>query len=252
MKNIKWYLDDNEIEMFQSSEIQPLFLDHTPNEFKWALGKLIKLEYSKIGKDKYCRNTFRDEYVIGGFLTSDATIAYWSALNIYGLTEQFPNKIYVQTTKKKTNKLVFGVEYQFIRVHPKKMTGIVKRGIGSHRFRITDMEKTILDCFDKVEYSGGFAELIRALVRTKINASNMIAHSEAIGNKAAVKRIGYLAELFEKKGFKQFIAHTKKQKSKNFDLLDVYGNKTGKYNSDWNLILNIEKKDLLEIGNSIY
>ncbi len=249
---IKNYLDENQIEIFNTNELKKQFGKINNKEFIYELYKIIDLEYSKIENEKYCRNTFRNEYVIGNYLTSDAVIAYWSALNIHGLTEQFPQKVYVQTTKKKDNTEIFGIKYQFVKVRADKMTGIVKSGIGSNQFRITDIEKTIVDCFDLPDYSGGFMELIRAFKRTNLSSLKMIEYLEAVNNKAITKRIGYLAELFNKSGFKQLIKYAKKQKSKNYDLFDIYGYKEGNYNKEWHLILNINDKDLIAIANSIY
>jgi predicted transcriptional regulator of viral defense system len=252
VNNVKQYLDENQIDIFYIKDLKNKFKTIAYKEFRHALSKIIDFEYTKVENGKYCRNTFRDEYVIGNYLTSDATIAYWSALNIHGLTEQFPNKVYVQTTKKKKNTEIFGVYYQIVKVHPNKMTGIIKSGIGSHQFRITDIEKTFIDCFDLINYSGGFMELIRAFKRTKLNAQKMLEYSQALNNKAINKRIGYLAELFNKKGFKQFIKYAKEKKSKNYDLFDIYGYDEGKYNSEWRLRLNISNENLMDIVNSIY
>jgi len=251
-QEIKNYLDENQIEIFNTNKLKKQFDKINNKDFYYALYKIIDLEYSKIEDGKYCRNTFRNEYVIGSFLTSDAVIAYWSALNIYGLTEQFSNKVYVQTKKKKKNREIFGVNYQFVKIRPNKMIGIVKSGVGTNQFRITDIEKTIIDCFDLPNYSGGFMELIRAFKRTKLSSQKMIEYLSVVNNKAITKRIGYLAELFNKTGFKQFIKYAKKQKSKNYDLFDIYGYKEGNYNKEWHLILNINNKDLLDIANSIY
>jgi len=249
---IKKYLEENQVDIFVMSNLKNKLSAYNTQDLEFVLRQIIDLDYTKIEKGKYCKNTFRNEYAIGNHLTSDAVIGYWSALNIHGLTEQFPNKVYVQTQKNKTNTEIFGVNYQFIKVRPYKMTGIIKTGIGTNQFRITDIEKTIIDCFDLPNYSGGFMELIRALNRTKLSSKKMINYLEAINNKAVIKRIGYLVELFDKKGFKQLIKYAKKQKSKNYDLLDIYGSNEGKYNTEWRLKLNIDKEDLLEIANSIY
>lgn len=49
-----------------------------------------------VEKGKYCRHNFRDEYVIGYYLSSkEGAIAYWSALNIHGLTKQISNTVFV-------------------------------------------------------------------------------------------------------------------------------------------------------------
>lgn len=249
---IKQYLDENQIDIFYVHDLKKVFPGYDIRELEAALRMFIDYEFVKIERGKYCRNTFRDEYVIGNYLTSDAVIAYWSALNIHGLTEQFPNKVYIQTSKKKPDTEIFGVNYQFVKVRPNKMTGIEKFGAGTNQFRITDIEKTIIDCFDLLNYSGGFMELIRAFKRTKLNTKKMLSYSEALNNKAIIKRMGYLAELFNKIGFKQFVKYAKKQKSKNYDLFDIYGYDEGKYNAEWRLRLNMDREDLLDIANSIY
>lgn len=249
---VKRYLDENQIDFFCINEIFQQFQGYDKRRLNYAIHTIVNLEYTQIEKGKYCRNTFRNEYVIAQILIDDAVIAYWSALNIHGLTEQFPNKVFVQTSKKKANKEVFGVQYQFVKVRPHKMIGYYNSGVGSNQFKITDIEKTIADCFDLVQYSGGFMELIRAFYRTKLNTEKLINYSEAVANKAAVKRMGFLAELLEKKGMKQFIKFAKKYKSDNYDLFDKQGYDEGVHISDWKLKLNMEKAEIIDIANSIY
>ena len=52
---------------------------------------------SRIERGKYCLANFRDENVIGSFISGDGAVAYWSTLNYQGLTEQFPNVVFMQT-----------------------------------------------------------------------------------------------------------------------------------------------------------
>ncbi len=252
-REIKEYLDNNQIDVFNRAELYNYFKGTGLHEFEKALRGVVKNEpYLMIEKGKYCRYTFRNEYVIGNALTDDATIGYWSAMNIHGLTEQFPNRVYIQTTKNKINKEVFGVEYKFIRIRTTKRTGIIKMGMGNHQFRITDIEKTIVDCFDLPQYSGGFSELIRAFNKTKINARNLIHYCEKINNIAAIKRLGFLAELLEKKELKSFIKYAGKKTNKKYSQFDVFGFNEGKFDSKWKLRLNIPEEEIFEIANSIY
>jgi len=136
-------------------------------------------------------------------------LAYWSALNAHGLTEQFPNKVFIQTPKPKRNKTVFGTSYKFVIAATSKITGILTQGQGNIKYWITDIEKTIVDCFDLPEHSGGYAELIRAFNRTKLTSDKMITYCMAIDNFAATKRMGFLSELLEKKGLTAFIRYAK-------------------------------------------
>jgi predicted transcriptional regulator of viral defense system len=48
-------------------------------------------------KGKYTLN----EFIIGSLLLNPYCVAYCSALNFYGLTEEFPNTVFLQTTSRK-------------------------------------------------------------------------------------------------------------------------------------------------------
>ena len=62
----------------------------------------------------------------------------------------------------KQRKTVFGVSYHFVKVKPNKATGYEKSGVGN-AFKITGVEKTIVDCFDLPQYSGGYAGSTRSI-----------------------------------------------------------------------------------------
>ena len=118
---------------------------------------------SRIERGKFCRANFRNENVIGAFVVNEDTVAYWSALNLHGLTEQFANIIFIQTTHRKKNKVLLGTAYKFISITAHKRTGITWNGYGNAKYPLTDIKKTIIDCFDQPQYSGGYAELIHAV-----------------------------------------------------------------------------------------
>jgi predicted transcriptional regulator of viral defense system len=204
----------------------------------------------RLERGKYCRSTFRDELVIGTFLVHDSAIAYWSALNLYGLTEQFPNTVFIQTTCKKNPISVFGTKYQFIKINSQKRVGITYNGYGNYKYPITDVEKTILDCFDLPQYSGGYAELIRAFYHVKLNAEKLISHSVSINNIAAIKRICFLSELFNKKELLPFIEFARTKVNRTYNLFDPFGENIGKPDCKWYLRLNLSEEVIMNIVQS--
>lgn len=209
--------------------------------------RLCKREPAKIyrlEKGKYIVRNFRNEHVIGSFLANGGTIAYWTALNLHGLTVQFPNIIFVQSDKQKQDKNIFGVDYKFVTVKPEKIIGIEQQGYGNNSFRITDKEKTIVDCFDLPRYSGGYNELIQAYLTTDLDEKKMIAYCKAINNIAATKRMGFLSENYRNKNLREFEAYALSTVNRKYDLLDPSDTKSGKYHSKWKLILNIENDRL--------
>lgn len=245
-------LDEHELDIFTEQTFYRETKQHLRNWMPQLRTLIRNGLINIIEKGRYCRHNFRNEYVIGNFLTEDGVIAYWTALNLHGLTEQFPNTIFVQTAKQKNATTVFGVTYKFIKVKRTKMTGIEKQGYGNNQFRITDKEKTILDCFDLPEYSGGFEELVRAFVTTALNAEKMIAYCEAVNNISAIKRMGYLSELFKKEKFESFIAYALTKVNERYSLFDAAGRNEGAHINKWRLRLNISEQNILAIANNLY
>ncbi|MEZ4799626.1 MAG: hypothetical protein R2809_07615 [Flavobacteriales bacterium] len=207
---------------------------------------------SRIERGKYCSANFRDENVIGCFLVPDGAVAYWSALNLHGLTEQFPNTVFIQTTRIKKDKTVFGVNYQFVKIKVTKRTGIEKQGTGNYTYRLTVKEKTIVDCFDLPQYSGGYSELIRAFSQTDIDQTKLIQYCKAIGNLSVVKRLAFLTELLEKPKMRQFLKYAEGEVNPRYVLMDPFGEEVGAFNSKWKLRLNISEAELLDICNKQY
>jgi predicted transcriptional regulator of viral defense system len=245
-------LDEYEIDIFHLEEIETE-LNRKFDNINEILENLVHKGFlSRIERGKFCKAAFRDENVIGTFIVKKGVVAYWSALNLHGLTEQFPNTVFIQTPHKKSDKSIFGVNYKFIRIAEEKRMGIIKEGYGNHSYFMTDVEKTIVDCFDLPQYSGGYAELIRAFSIAQLSGEKMIAYCRAINNIAATKRIGFLAELFEKKGFKSFIRFAKDCVKDSYNPFDPQGKDSGSFNAEWKLRLNISKEALFDIANKQY
>jgi len=246
------YLEEEDLLVFEIKNLKVALnlSNRVINEI--AENLVIKGFLTRIERGKYCRANFRDENVIGTFLAKESAVAYWSALNLYGLTEQFPNKIFIQTTQLKKAVEFAGITYQFIKIQPNKRTGIVFNGYGNYKYPITDIEKTIVDCFDLPQYSGGFAELIRAFYNTKLNVQKLINYCNAVNNIAVIKRLGFLAELFEKKNLNRFVKFAKSKVNRSYNLFDIFGENTGEPNNDWYLRMNLSKENILGIVQNQY
>lgn len=237
-------LDEQELDIFSAQTFEEglgeLLDDWMPQLRSLVRKGLIDI----IEKGKYCRHNFRNEYVIGNYLAPGGAIAYWSALNLHGFTEQIPNTVFVQTTKLKRDKTVFGTRYRFIKIKQDKFTGIETFGYGNHAYRITDPEKTITDCFDLPQYAGEFPGIIRAFVNQSWNEQKLIEYATKIDNAAATKRMGYLAELF-KLPLPAFIRYAQSKVTKTISLFDNTGKDEGTYITSWGLRLNLTEETIL-------
>jgi len=183
------------------------------------------------------------EFVIGSTLIEPYSIAYWSALNYYGLTEQIPTTVFLQTTARKKNQdiKVFGVEYQIIKIKKEKMFGIRKEWIEERPINITDREKTIIDCLDKPQYCGGIIEVAKALKNNTFDHKKLSSYAQRIGNSGVLRRLGYLCELLNIK------IKLPKLNIRNYLLLDPTMPEKDNKNARWRLIINLDDKMLGEL-----
>ncbi|MEO8146134.1 MAG: hypothetical protein ABI723_00790 [Bacteroidia bacterium] len=91
-------LDIYEVDIFSIGEIEKK-LKTTFENLNEVIENLVhKGILLRIERGKYCKPNFKDELAIATMLVSDAVVAYWSALNIHGLTEQISNTVFVQTS----------------------------------------------------------------------------------------------------------------------------------------------------------
>ncbi len=187
-------------------------------------------------KGKYTVN----EFVIGSSLVKPCCIAYWSALHHYGFTEQIPNSVFIQTTaRKKKQKIdVFGIRYEIIRVKPEKFFGVRSEWIEEMQVGITDKEKTIADCLDKPQHCGGIIEAAKAFKSENLNTKKLAGYAVKIGNSGAVRRLGYLCDIFNWK------IELPKIEARNYLLLDPAMPAKGSRNSKWKLIVNIDESEM--------
>jgi predicted transcriptional regulator of viral defense system len=176
------------------------------------------------------------EFVIASYLVEPSAISYWSALHHYGLTEQIPGTVFVQTPVRKKKHLmeIFGVNYQIVRVKEEKFFGVRKEWIEEMPVSITDKEKTIIDCLDKPHYAGGIIEVAKALKTGSLNCNQLSEYALKIDNFAVVRRLGYLCE---RMGIPMNLPLPP---SKKYLLLDPTMPATGKNDPKWRLVINHE------------
>lgn len=179
------------------------------------------------------------EFIIGSLLVKPSAMAYWSALNYHGFTEQIPNTVFVQTTarKKRQDLRIFGVRYKIVRIKPEKFFGIEKVWIEEFQVPITDREKTVVDCLDKPRYCGGIIEVAKAF-REELEAEKLREYALRMNNSAVIRRLGYLCDYFGVN------IDLPKPKTRNYILLDPTMPRKGNVDSKWRVTVNVELEGL--------
>ena len=135
--------------------------------------------------------------VIASHLIEPAAVAYWSALHYWQMTEQIPRITFVQSTKRKRPVEIQGMPFQFVTVKDDRFFGIAERQVNDKKFKLTDREKTLIDCADRPDLSGGIAQLSQALKNeySQVDWAKVDDYFERWGGGTVVKRIGYLVDV---------------------------------------------------------
>ncbi|MEW6002148.1 MAG: type IV toxin-antitoxin system AbiEi family antitoxin [Nitrospirota bacterium] len=205
-------------------------------------GKYFLIPLSVDATKPYTQNQF----LIASNLVYPYYVGLWSMLHYYGYTEQLINTIFIISPKRKKDFTLSGVNYKFVKTSARKMFGLTKIEIDGMAVQVSDKEKTILDCLDHPEYCGGITEVVKGIwiAREELDFDRILNYVRKLGNSAVAKRLGYLLETL---GIDKKISteNLKKIIKKGFSPLDPLLPKKGRYNTPWNLLVNITKEELL-------
>jgi predicted transcriptional regulator of viral defense system len=127
-------LEESEIQYFRISEIEK----RLQTNFKNINEVVENLEHKKllkrIERGKYVRKTFSNINSLACFVSGNGAIGYWSALHYHGLTDRFPNIVFVKKTGRKKDTEIDRVKIRYISVKDTKMIGLQKDGYGENSF----------------------------------------------------------------------------------------------------------------------
>lgn len=184
------------------------------------------------------------EFIVAMELVSPAAIAYWSALNHHGMTEQLPRTVFIATDHpvRRPPTQVLGMSYKVVSLRPEKFFGIIKDWIDEMPFSVTDREKTIIDGLDLPQNVGGVEEIAKALstVWKELDEAKLRKYAVKIGNSAVAKRLGFLMETLGLGDIEKFRRAV--TLAPGFSLIDPTLTRKGKFNRRWGLLINTEIK----------
>ncbi len=210
---------------------------------KWIMG-VAKGKYLIIPLAAGVRGEYAEhEFVLASLIAEPCYIAYWSALNHYGFTEQVPNIVFAATRRKIKSREIFGTKFKFVFLSPRKFFGFEDISISCLKIKISDKEKTIIDCLDKPRYCGGIEEIAKSIyfARNEIDFGKIINYALKMKSNALIKRLGFLLDII---GMETKTKKLENKISSSRSVLDPTKEKKGKVNIKWKLLINASKEEL--------
>jgi predicted transcriptional regulator of viral defense system len=127
-------------------------------------------------------------------------IGWWSAAAYRGFTTQRPMKVLVAALRQTPARVIEGAEVRFVKVTPRKFFGYEPYNVYGREVMISSPEKTLVDCLDRPDLSGGPAELARITHSAlgEIDAQNLLEPAKAMQSQSLLQRLGFLADLVDR------------------------------------------------------
>jgi predicted transcriptional regulator of viral defense system len=240
-------IEENHLTFFKSNELAEM-LGVEPKSIQNYLETLANNELIlRIEKGKYCRTYLKDPLVLGANLVTGGVISHNTALIHHGLAPDNSPEVFVSSNHQKSNKRFLGYYFRFIRIRPNKYFGFRDENNETGSFRVTDPEKTILDCFDLPHYSARYDQLLDIFRNTELDEAKLTTYGVRMGNLSVLKRLAFLTEHYGMTGFGKFRKMVSNLLNEKYTLLDPSGPELGPFCSKWRIRNNMSLSSMPSI-----
>jgi predicted transcriptional regulator of viral defense system len=177
-------------------------------------------------------------------------IGWWSAAAYHGFTTQKPMAVFIAVLRQISPKVIEGTHVRFVKVTPRKFFGHKIYDVYGRAVSISSPAKTLLDCLDRPDLSGGAVELARIAHSAlgDIDPRELLAAAKTMKSKAVLQRLGFLADLVgrpmpdaARQTIRQAIPKTYRS---HFGRAERRDGDIG-YVATWGLYVNARREDLL-------
>jgi predicted transcriptional regulator of viral defense system len=132
----------------------------------------------------------------------DYYVSHYSAMDIHNMISHPLTKVYISTPKQeyKKHRKVGNVTFEFIYINPNYIWGIENNWVTkSEQVRVSNIERTIIDCLYNPKFCGGVLEVVKGLwaQKDKIDFEKLQRYALKFDKINVIKRIGYILEVLD-------------------------------------------------------
>jgi predicted transcriptional regulator of viral defense system len=137
---------------------------------------------------------------VASAVLDESYVGWWSAASYHGFTTQKPATVFVAVRKQMASRIIEGAEIKFVSVEARKFFGFNTYNVYGRSARISDPEKTVLDCIDRPDLAGGPTELTRIVhaAMAEVDQEKLVADAMKMNSKSLLQRLGFLSDLVER------------------------------------------------------
>ncbi len=191
-------------------------------------------------------------FAVGAAFIKPYYFSYYTSNSHYGLTTQMPFTIFIATTKKKPEVEWAGSAFKFVTLSNRKFFGYKREKVLGAEVNMAEIEKSIVDSFDKPRYAGGVEQLVRIMWwgLARVDTEKMVSYALKMGSRALVQRLGFIIDFLVKEGlvnpFPENLRNMLlKEVGKPAIYLDLKRTREGEFSRAWRIVNNVPRQQLL-------
>jgi predicted transcriptional regulator of viral defense system len=198
---VKYLEELHKLKIFHKKEVVSLTKDE--NAAKEILRRYKKqMLISQVRRDFYVvtdlatKASLATKFEIASHITPSSYLAYHAALEYHGLAHQVFYELCV-SSKKTFNSFDYeGISYSFCR--SKNEIGVVNP-VTDSLVRVTDLERTIIDCIDRIDLGGGLEELVQCFaIITYTRENKLLDYLHDFNKQVLYQKAGFILKYFQK------------------------------------------------------
>ncbi|MHB8565710.1 MAG: type IV toxin-antitoxin system AbiEi family antitoxin domain-containing protein [Nitrososphaerales archaeon] len=127
-------------------------------------------------------------------------VAYGSAAHIHGVATQIPLTTFVAVTRQRRQIGMGTTKIRFVNVKRSRFFGGIEREHFGSRVFVADLEKTMIDCFDRSDLVGGIESATRMLYDSieKLDFSKLVDYTKRMRRNVLIQRLGFVLEKLQR------------------------------------------------------
>ncbi|MDR2424875.1 MAG: hypothetical protein LBD59_09165 [Prevotellaceae bacterium] len=198
---MKYLNEFHKLKIFNKKKVVDLTGDK--NAAKEILRRYKKRGFiSQVKRDLYVANdlaiatSIASKFEIAGNITPSSYLSYHAALEYYGFAHQVFYDIYVSSREKFSDFNYDGIDYVYCKSSSE--VGVLNPPTDS-LVRITDLERTMLDCIDRPEFCGGIEELVQCFSSiTYVRENRLMEYLVIFDKQILYQKTGFVLGFFRK------------------------------------------------------
>jgi len=137
-----------------------------------------------------------DPFRIGRRLADPYYFGFATAAELWGLLPQIGRVYYVVSPGSGRSPPGGPVEFRMVHESPPRFFGTRRIRRRGESLVVSDLERTVLDCLDRPEFSGGLPGAVHVLAsaKRKLDWARIERYVRRLGRRSLALRLGYLAE----------------------------------------------------------